>query len=484
MALLAATDIPCDILHHRLTDILLCRIQENPFNLAALIIFALAIIHTLLAHNFTHLACSVERKWKQKHPENKISSNKSFVVEVLFFLGEVEIIFGLWVIPLMITMAYFWDWTTAIEYIDNNNYTEALFVICIMTIAGTLPIISCAERALYFVAKIFKGSIAAWWFTILTIGPIFGSLITEPGAMTLSALLLGRQFYHFHPGKKLAYATIGLLFVNISIGGVLTNFAAPPVLMVARTWNWSSWFMFTTFGWKSILAILLSNTLYFFTFRKELALLEKKKQESESTSSKPPEKEAIPLWITVVHILFVVALVMDEKYPAVVVGIFFLFLGFYRVTRPYQDFLNLKSPILVGTFLGALIIHGNLQGWWIEPIIQSLSIIPLIFASALLTSFNDNAMITYLSTLIPDLSYALKYAIVTGAITGGGLTVIANAPNPAGQMLLSPYFKKGVSPFYLFLGAIIPTLIMLAISLIFLDQAIGNVVGRIVVFFR
>ena len=61
---------------------------------------------------------------------------------------------------------------------------------------------------------------------------------------------------------------------------------------------------------------------------------------------------------------------------------------------------------------------------------------------------------------MPGFTDALKYAVVAGAVTGGGLTVIANAPNPAGQSILQRYFPEGISPLGLLLGALAPTVIM------------------------
>ena len=72
----------------------------------------------------------------------------------------------------------------------------------------------------------------------MTIAPILGSFITEPAAMTIGALLLAKKIYKHKPKATFAYATLGLLFVNVSVGGTLTHFAAPPVLMVASTWSW------------------------------------------------------------------------------------------------------------------------------------------------------------------------------------------------------------------------------------------------------
>ena len=148
----------------------------------------------------------------------------------------------------------------------------------------------------------------------------------------------------------------------------------------------------------------------------------------------------MPAWITITHLLFMAWTVFNAHYPALFVGGFLFFLGFARATTPYQSKIDLKAPLLVGFFLGGLVIHGGLQGWWIAPVLESLSETPLFFGATFLTAFNDNALITYLATLVPDFSDPMKAAIVEGAVTGGGLTVIANAPNPAGQALLARFF--------------------------------------------
>ena len=107
-------------------------------------------------------------------------------------------------------------------------------------------------------------------------------------------------------------------------------------------------------------------------------------------------------------------------------------------------------------------MHGGLQAWWIAPVLSSLSETPLFVSATILTGFNDNALITYLSTLVPDLSEGMKHAVMAGAVTGGGLTVIANAPNPAGQAVLAPFFNDAVHPLHLFAGALVPTLVAAA----------------------
>jgi len=176
-----------------------------------------------------------------------------------------------------------------------------------------------------------------------------------------------------------------------------------------------------------------------------------------------PASSTVPPWVTLVHGLFLVWTVVNAHHPALFIGGFLFFLGFARATAMYQSQVELRTPLLVGFFLAGLVIHGGLQGWWIAPVLASLSDDALYAAATVLTAFNDNALITYLTTLVPNLSDSLKLAAVEGAVTGGGLTVIANAPNPAGQALLSRYFDGAVSPLGLLAGALVPTLVAVVI---------------------
>jgi len=340
-------------------------------------------------------------------------------------------------------------------------------VVVIMALAATRPIVGFAEAALRRVANAGGGTPAAWWAAILIIGPIFGSFITEPAAMTICALLLGRQFYDLQPSERLKYATLGLLFVNVSIGGTLTHFAAPPVLMVARHWDWTTGFMLGHFGWRAVLAIVLSTLAYFLIFRREFGELARRPplpdvEQPEDDHLAGSGLLPVPAWLTAIHMAFMAWTVLTSHYPALFLGGFLIFLGLARATSAYQSRIELKAPLLVGFFLAGLVIHGGLQAWWISPVLASLSATPLFLSSTLLTAFNDNALITYLATLVPNLDEHLKIAIVEGAVTGGGLTVIANAPNPAGQALLGRFFDGAILPIGLLLGALPPTLIVIA----------------------
>jgi hypothetical protein len=449
-----------------LLHVLRVRIEIEPFNAVASAIFLLAIVHTFAAARFAALARAVQHRHDRDARAEGRAAVPSVLAGLLHFLGEVEVVFGVWAVVLLVAITLAKGWNVATHYLnDGVNYNEPLFVVVIMALASTRPVVRFAEGAMRRLANIGGGTPAAWWVSILTIGPLLGSVITEPAAMTISALLLARQFYDLRPSPPLKYATLGLLFVNVSVGGTLTHFAAPPVLMVARPWMWDTGFMFTQFGWRAVLAIVVATAGYYVVFRRELMALAGRpaeveiEQPDEEADSAGPALLPVPAWVTSVHLLFIAWMVFNAHYPALFLGGFLFFLGFARATAAYQSRLELRSPLLVGFFLGGLVIHGGLQAWWIAPVLRSLSRVPLFVGATLLTGFNDNALIAYLATLVPDLDETLRYAVVAGAVTGGGLTVIANAPNPAGQALLADCFDGSVSPLKLLAAALVPTLI-------------------------
>lgn len=463
------------------------RATAEPFNLVATIIFILAVGHTFLATTFNKLAhkCEVEHRAAiSSHNKMYVEGREpvSFKATMYHFLGEIEAIFGIWLIPLLLTLVFLKPegFQVAASYVDGRNFTEPMFVVIIMAIASSRPVIQFAETCLRSVASIGKRTPAAWWLSILIVAPLLGSFITEPAAMTIAALLIGHQFYLLDPSPTFKYATLGLLFVNISVGGTLTHFAAPPVLMVAGTWHWDMPFMLTHFGWRAVLGILMATAVYFLIFKKEFKALSAKHAELEAQASVEEKPEPAPVWVVLVHLGFVAWTVFTLHHPAFFIAGFLFFMAFTMATHHHQYEISLKSPVLVGFFLAGLVTHGGLQGWWISPVLSSLAEVPLFIGATVLTAFNDNAAITFLAAQVPAFSpdqlvngelvskagdalahaKGLEYAVVAGAVTGGGLTVIANAPNPAGQSILSKYFRDGVSPFKLLLGALFPTLVM------------------------
>jgi hypothetical protein len=412
-------------------------------------LFICAVLHTF----------SVKRlsKFAHRYPQGSMGEN------FFHFLGEVEVVFGLWAAVFIATWSARFGTSAAAQYLEEVNYTEAAFVFVIMCMAATKPVLYFAERLIGFVAaRLPLHSRHSLYLTTLTIGPLLGSLITEPAAMTVTAMLLRAKYFTTESSAKFRYATLGLLFVNISIGGTLTHFAAPPILMVAGPWNWSTGFMAATFGWKAAVSIVIGTVGTVLVFRKEL-FANKLGLESDVSEAK-----GAPAWVVAVHIGFMILTIANAHYMSFFIPLFLLFLGWCSVAKEYQEDLRIKESLLVGFFLGGLVTLGKLQDWWLQPVLMNLGDVPLFWGALSLTAFTDNAALTYLGTLVPNLSESAKYALVTGAVAGGGLTVIANAPNPAGYGLLRDSFgEDGISPFGLFLGALPFTLLAAAIFLLF-----------------
>jgi hypothetical protein len=436
-----------------LADVLTRRAGAHPLNLLAAAVFLLAVLHTFLAPSLLAASHRLRHRLDLERGEGSHSTR----VELLHLLGEIEVVFGLWVVPLLIALAVVEGPRAPERFLAGVHFTEPVFVVVIMAVASSRPVMAFAEGVLGAAARLMGGTPRAWWLAILTVGPLLGSLVTEPAAMVICALLLSRRFFSLGPGTGFAYATLGLLFVNVSVGGTLTHFAAPPVLMVAARFGWDTPFMLVHFGWKAVVGILLANAAYAVAFRRELRALGER---AGAGGAAPEPPQPVPALVVAIHLAFLALLVFAAHTPAVLVGGFLFFLGFQKATAPYQQPLDLRSPLLVGFFLAGLVIHGAGQAWWIEPVLSKLTALPLFLGSTALTAFNDNAAITYLASLVPSFTPALQYAVVAGAVTGGGLTVIANAPNPAGQATLARHFPDGVAPLRLLLGALLPTAIV------------------------
>jgi len=458
--------------------ILAGRLRAEPFNLVASGIFLCAIIHTLLANSFTRLADLQERKHREAlaaraavgelpaYPEGR--EPVSFAATILHFFGEVEAVFGIWGAVLLGTIDLWFDWQHVTRYISTIDFAEPVFVVVVMCIAATRPVVRAAERGASLASRLGGGTPGAWWLAILCLLPPVGSFITEPAAMTIAAMLLSEKIFVLEPSPRFKYATLGLLFVDISVGGTLTHFAAPPVLMVAGAWNFNAATMFLRFGWKALVGIAICNYLFFLMLQREFSALASRAKIAEQTQAWAPLEEPVPWWVTIVHVLFVAFTVATLHSPPLVIMGFLSFLAFTEATRHHQYELNMRSPLLVGLFLAALVIHGGFQRWWIEPVLSSLGELQMFVGSIVLTAFNDNAAITYLASLVPafdsaaggSAAFTLQYAVLAGAVTGGGLTIFANAPNPAGQAILAKHFRGGVSPAGLLAGALFPTAVL------------------------
>ena len=407
------------------------------------VLFGLAILHTFSTKYFEHLAHTQPRH-----------------AGIWHLLGEVEVVFGFWAMVLMLFMFAISGKHEATAYLDSRNFTEPLFVFAIMVIAATRPILELSGalvRALAALLPVQRGM--AMYFVVLAFVPLLGSFITEPAAMTLAALMLRDSFFQQQISNRLKYATIGLLFVNISIGGTLTNFAAPPVLMVATKWQWDSLYMLSHFGWKAAFAVFTNAAVLTWFFRSELA--------AKGKADGAGDQARMPRTVAGIHLVFLVGVVLFAHHPVVFMGLFLFFLGYTEAYKKHQDRLILREGLLVAFFLAGLVVLGGLQRWWLQSALTGVEPTVLYFLATALTAITDNAALTYLASLVDGVSAEFKYSIVAGAVTGGGLTIIANAPNPAGLSILKGSFRdQAVSPVRLFLHALPPTCVAMLAFLI------------------
>ena len=401
------------------------------------ILFAVALIHTFSTKFFQHIA----------HTRPAHSG-------IYHFLGEVEVVFGLWAMVLTVAILSIDGKQAATTYLEQQSFTEPMFVFAIMVIAGSRPILRFSMFCVKKIAQILPWSDGrSYYFVTLTFVPLLGSFITEPAAMTLAGLMLLERYYSKGITTRLKYATLGVLFVNISIGGTMTSFAAPPVLMVASKWGWDSTFMFNTFGWKALIAVLVNTLVASFIFRRELR---------EIHHDKESQEKKVPLPVLFIHLFFLVGVVSFAHHPEVFMGLFLFFIGFAHAYERYQDRLILREGLLVAFFLAGVVVLGGQQKWWLQPMLAGMDNAVLFYSATFLTAFTDNAALTYLGSLVEGTSAEFQYSLVAGAVAGGGLTVIANAPNPAGFALLKESFEDdSIHPLGLAIAALPPTFVAL-----------------------
>ena len=177
-------------------------------DIIAAALFALALLHTFATKLFERLA--------HRHPRH---------AGLWHLLGEVEVVFGFWAVVLVAVMAVAVGGKEAIAYAESRQYAEPLFVFVVMVIAASRPVLEAVQALVAGMARRapLHRAVAEVWLCFAFV-PLVGSLITEPAAMTLAALMLAPRV--FQPGipEPLEYGALGVLFVNISIGGTLTSF--------------------------------------------------------------------------------------------------------------------------------------------------------------------------------------------------------------------------------------------------------------------
>lgn len=400
------------------------------------LLFGIAVFHTLVSPVFENFS--------QKF------SKRSLVRRLFHLWGEPELVFGFWAIVFIVALFGTSGFSEASNFLKQLRLREPVFVGMILIVAGSKPLIEVFRGFLFWIAQKtdFQREIAVY-FSCLFIGPLLGSLITEPAAMTITALIL-KKYLQPKNSRRFKYQTLATLFVNVSLGGALTPFAAPPIVMVMDPWKIDTSFIFTQIGWKAALAVFLNACYATWINRSELSKM--------NVSS--DRKSSVPTYVVLGNLMFLVGLVACAESAIGLIFVFLGYLGFYFWSRSFQFDFKIKQGASVAFFLFGLVLLGGLQKSWLEPLLSKLDQGSLFLGVTGLTAIADNALLTYLGSQLTNVTESFKYLLLTAALTGGGLTVIANAPNPVGISILEENFiPNGVQPFWLLIHAILPTLV-------------------------
>src|SRR3990167_4582992 len=112
----------------------------SSIEIVATVLFAAAVLHTFLTDRFRHFA--------RRFPEGSVGEN------FFHLLGEVEVVFGLWAVILVLAVAALLDGQSAVIYLEGLNFTEPLFVFAIMVVAATRPVIYASRRLIALAARL------------------------------------------------------------------------------------------------------------------------------------------------------------------------------------------------------------------------------------------------------------------------------------------------------------------------------------------
>lgn len=407
--------------------------MSHSIEILAAVVFGLAVLHTFCVPMFARIAARGGPHAGLWH-----------------WLGEVESVFGVWAAALVLAVAGLAGGQVALDYLESRVFVEPMFVFAVMVVAASQPIMQTVILTARGIARVLpvRNEVGLVWITLAGV-PLMGSLVTEPAAMTLAALMLRETFFQRPSTAWQKTFVLAALLVNVSIGGVLTAYAAPPVLMVASVFGWDSAHMLSEFGWRAAVAVAINATAVTWLVRNCLGAAptaESAASASSAMEGQAPRPRRVPAGVVAIHMAFLVGIVVFAHHPIVFMALALFFIGYTQAYSHYQERLMIREALMVAFFLAGLVVLGGLQQWWLQGALGGLSPMSLFWGAATMTAVTDNAALTYLGAQVTGTSEAWRYMLVAGAVTGGGLTVIANAPNPAAFAILKGRFDDGAIP--------------------------------------
>lgn len=424
-----------------------------PLQIGALACFILSIVHIFMIPVFARLYRNYQNK-RIAFPEDW--KRFLWLGEWYRLMSTIELVFLLWSVPLFFWFLYTEGYKGTMAYLNTRNYTFSMFIIVMWLLLGSKPISYAVEHAFAKIANIGRQSPKSWWLTVMFVAPLSTIFLRETGAIIIATTLLAKYFYDLSPSTRFSYATMGLLFSNVSIGGLLTTSSSRSLSMILRTLRWDNYEVMTHFGWKALLAICLSTTVYYYLFRREFHHFPRKIEHIINAGRK------IPIWIICVHIAMAFAAMRFRSAPVLMGGVCIFYVFFHRLTVFYQNKIDFWKVCCLGVFFIGMSFVGGLQEWWILKLVKNSSDFGYMWAAYILSIFLDNVLVNLMMHDLPVVTDCYLYLVVAGCMSAGGLTLIANTPNIVSFATLRPFFQKPSFSFWkLFLASLFPSVLAL-----------------------
>ena len=204
-------------------------------------IFFLAITHALLSDKFLKTARL-----------KAIQGAGTPLVTTYNFLGNITIIFGFWLVPILIVMWINKGGDYTFEYLQTFDLGEPFAYFVLAALGFLQPLRHLLANALNYLCKLTSYQIAFWWSALLIFSSILTGCFSELGIMAVVCGLLSRTFFSLKPSNNLSYLTLSLLLIGLSVGGAILPFNLLFTLEVFNGVNWYHWTIFLLFGWKSL----------------------------------------------------------------------------------------------------------------------------------------------------------------------------------------------------------------------------------------
>ncbi|NGX39882.1 MAG: hypothetical protein KR126chlam1_01219 [Chlamydiae bacterium] len=396
------------------------------------IIFFIAVAHAFFSDKFLKIAHKFEAP-----------SKRGFAYVGFAFLGNVAIIFGFWMIPILLYMLIMQGVSPTYDFLHSMDFREPFAYFVLITLAMTRPLRQLFESLMIRMSHSVKHQLIFWWCGTILFSSILTGIFSEIAIMTLACLYLAEKFFPLKPGRSLSYFTLALLLVGISIGTTIIPVNFTFLIDFLTQGKISHWEIFRLFGWKMLIGLVVIILGGALLFRKELDSLQK----TFKKAGKPPRissREIIYglLFFTASFgkgnmylLLMVIAIVIIlHKYP-------------YRI-KGEEGELSLYIPLLIAFFTYTLELHASLQAWWVTPLLERLQGGSAYVTTFFLTGLNEHVPLEALKVSLQGKAEGIKFFSYLAVLTGGGLTIIAKSANIVAKKTLIEHFPdRVISPF-------------------------------------